>query len=214
MQFDFTSHLPTIDVNECLENLSICGSNECENSYGTYTCIEPRKTQPTSTTTTTTTEVSQTVEENDDDENIPDVGKVENNRIPKGEDEEEGERSGESETEIEKADQREDIDNSIEKQEKEVDEIETDSTPGLVIPTPETTKEPSTTEMSNTILGQIESENESGEDSNEDEQHSDVEEEHEKHPQIHHQSSTVTSNVGSKCDNGLRLDSNGKCVGE
>jgi hypothetical protein len=57
--------------------------------------------------------------------------------------------------------------------------------------------------------GQVESEIESGEDSNEDEERSDVEE-----VESHHQSSTVKSDVGVECDDGLRLDGDGKCVGE
>jgi hypothetical protein len=44
------------DINECLENPSICGERECENSYGTYTCLEP----PTTAVITTTTEASST----------------------------------------------------------------------------------------------------------------------------------------------------------
>lgn len=51
------------DLNECLENPSICGENVCVNSYGTYTCLEPSSTSTTSTTTPETPTTISTTEE-------------------------------------------------------------------------------------------------------------------------------------------------------
>lgn len=48
-----------------MENPSICGENKCENSYGTYTCLQP---STTTTTTTTTTEPPITVEDEVEEE--------------------------------------------------------------------------------------------------------------------------------------------------
>lgn len=212
----------TTDINECLENPSVCGDRECENTYGTYTCVEPPTTQAPSTTTTTEVSMtSSTTEATSEfpeilekvDEGFSDVEDVETNEIPEGEEEEDDERSQE-ESQPEMIESSEDIDDIIEIQHEVIKE-ETHSTPEAITLTPasEIPREPSTTDMSNEISGQNESEIESGEDSNDDEEHSEVEEE--KHTEImHHQSSTVKSNVGSECDDGLRLDSNGKCVGE
>lgn len=198
------------DINECLENSSICGESECENSYGTYTCIEPTTTttiQPPSTTTSAYVTSSTTADPRDTE---TDESDVETNETPE---EEVDEGSQENESEIGKV---EDIDDSHETQHEKIDinnevvEVETSSPPAST--NPASTSSETTTEMSNEIPGQVESEKESDEDSNGDEQHSDVDEEQEE--AHHHQSSTVKSDVGAECDDGSRLDSHGKCVGE
>lgn len=200
-----------------MENPSICGGNECVNTYGTYTCIEPQtSTTEEATTTTTTTHPPSTTtaapieseeEEDDDTDNVD-----ENNEIP--EIDREPERSHESERE---SDKEEDIDNSVETGEIDNEVTESRSTPEPAIPTsPSREESPSTTEGNHEIVRPNESENESGEgsegDDDYDERRSDVEEE--KHSELHHQSSTVKSDVRTECDDGLRLDSDGKCVGE
>lgn len=94
-------------------------------------------------------------------------------------------------------------------------EINNEVTETVAHATPEPVNPPpSTTETTHEASGQVESENEneSGEDSDDDERRSDVDEG--KHSDVHHQSSTVKSDVRSECDDGLRLDSDGKCVGE
>lgn len=148
------------------------------------------------------------------------------NEIPRSEDEDEGEddnSEGLPDRDIDEVEHREDVNNSGETKQKEIDdvneeeaEVENNSTPDPVIPSIESTRELSTTtDMSNEIPDRrVESENDSGEDSNEDEERSEVEEEETKGTELHHQSSTVTSNVGSECDDGLRADGEGKCVGE
>lgn len=185
---------PPADVNECSENPSICGERICENSYGTYTCTEPQTTQPPSTTTTTTVPaVSSTTTD------IPSDKEDENNERSDDEDEDEDE----SESEIGKVDQREDTDESRETRHKEIDidseeVVEASSTSERI----STEAPPTTSTIREEISGQ--SENESGEDSNDDEEDE----------ELHHQSSTIKSDEGIECDDGWRLDSHGKCVGE
>lgn len=142
------------------------------------------------------------------------------NEIPRSEDEDEevdDNSEGLPDRDIDKVEHPEDVNNSMETKQKEIDdtneeaEVENNSTPDPVISTIESARESSsTTEMNNEIPGRVESENDSGEDSNEDEEHS----EEIKGTELHHQSSTVTSNVGMECDDGLRTDGDGKCVGE
>ncbi|CRK94788.1 CLUMA_CG008282, isoform A [Clunio marinus] len=222
-----------LDINECLENPSICGANVCENSYGTYTCIEPSTTQPSTTAAVlfSTTELSH--ETKREDENISDVVEVEYNEINKEKDENDDEEddyfeerleSGKSESEIEKVDLDEDNDATVVSQHEKSDvhnEIsEAESTSPHVSEVMETStistiaSTSTTTEMNNEIPNEVENENDSIEDPNEDEQYSDVdeEEENERSTDLHHQSSTVKSDFGSECDDGLRLDSDGKCV--
>lgn len=190
-----------------MENPSVCGSHKCENSYGTFLCVESPTTQ-SPLKESTTTEYSNKIEK-DVDEDTDDKKEVESIRNIE---DEEDEKSNESETENER-DQDEDIDEIVENEEGgETDNHDTYSTPEVMIPTPEITKESSTTEVSKTTSSQVESEDDSGEENyKEDEQNTSFQEEKK---QMHHQSSTDTSNVGSECDNGLRLDHNGKCVGE
>lgn len=140
---------------------------------------------------TSTTEIPQETE----DEQESDEDEVVKNEISEDEEEEET-----TESEIRKVDQK-DIDESRETRQEEIDmdaEVETSSMP-------------LTTEPSHGISGQIESENESGEGSNEDEGRSDGDN---KEQELHHQSSTVKSDESIECDDGLRLDSDGKCVGK
>lgn len=147
------------------------------------------------------------------------------NEIPRSEDEEEEDdenSEGLPDRDIDEVEHREDVNNSGETEQKEIEdvdeeaEVENNSTPDPVIPSIESAREPSTTtEMSNEIPDRrVESENDSGEDSNEDEERSEAEEEETKGTELHHQSSTVTSDVGIPCDDGLRTDGDGKCVGE
>lgn len=137
------------------------------------------------------------------------------NEIPRSGGEDEN-SEGLPDRDIDEVERREDVNNSGETEQKEIDdvdeeaEVENISTPDPVIPSIESAREPSTTtEMTNEIRG-VESENDSGEESNEDE----AEEEETRGSELHHQSSTVTANVGSECDDGLRTDGEGKCVGE
>lgn len=130
--------------------------------------------------------------------------------------------SHKSERESDKSEQHKD--NSVETKYEETEinnEVnEARSTPEPIIPTSAQQESSTTTTMTEAnheiIERRIESENESGEGSegdDYDERRSDVDEE-EKHSELHHQSSTVKSDVSVECDDGLRLDSDGKCVGE
>lgn len=151
---------PRADINECSENLSICGEKVCENTYGTYTCTEPLTsqpptTEPSTTTTTATIVVTSTSEVSREDDRASDVDEVE-----KSEDEDE-----ESESESEIGKQREDIDESHETRQEEIDmdgEVTGASSTSEIITEPTTT----TTEMSNEISGQVKRENYTDEDCN------------------------------------------------
>lgn len=197
-----TAFIPATDINECLENPSICGGNECENSCGTYTCVEPSTISPTPSTTTiieptTTTEMPREVERGDDDNTSDAVEGTEITEKNEGEEEEEEDEEKlppENEIESEKFGQYENVvENSHETRHSTPEPSSSIST-----------AEPSTI-MENEISGQVESDNESGEGSNDDGR---------PETELHHQSSTVRPDVGrgSECDDGL--DGDGKCVGE
>lgn len=213
-----------LDINECTENPDICSGNVCENSYGTYTCLEPLVTQsPSSTSSSTTIESTSRTEYKEEDEEVDTPG---NDADDEESDIEESIREPNEitensvESENEKVEQE--MDNTIETQhhytkidiDNDVTETESHSTtePMITTLTPEIIVI-STTDMSNEILGEDESENISVEDKD-DERGSDSTEEKEHQIELHHQSSTVKSDLNSKCDDGLRLDENGKCVGE
>lgn len=247
------------DINECLENPSICGDSECENSYGTYRCIE----LPTTTTTTTTTtekpayeettaeevykydKIANKIENDDKDEGTEEGGNSEENENDDREDENESRESVTKENvdreinKIPEASSRQDEDVD-EENSAETSDIDNEIPEAVYIShsTPEPVKSTTTTEDSSfqihstTITHRYaasENENESGENSaNENEDNDDntdndddgIEEERhhsdheEEYTRMHHQSSTVKSDQPNECDDGLRLDDTGNCIGE
>ncbi len=222
-----------------MENPSICGENKCENSYGTYTCVEP---------TTSTAKATFFEEEKEDNEFSQEDNKSESdekdleinnaseeietslsgNEIESDKVHIDDNKSSEEEEGEDSAGEKEDFENenSIDDTREEIEsdnEIPEDHTPSP--PPPSSTIEthlkfPTSTEKSDRESGSESESNESEknleESGEEDEDEGDEEEEN---PSIvetgmHHQSSTVKSDLQNECDDGLRLDDSGKCVGE
>lgn len=223
------------DIDECSENPSICDEKKCENSYGTYTCIEPPTTTTTTSTSTTTVPTTTEIEEEDEE----DV--AEGNEVSSRETDEEGNKSeaeGRTESEINKIseeietpfeneiesekvhedndenssegeDEREDLENSIDDTREEIEQAT--EIPEIIVHS--TTQH--TTSTSETYL--VHPSTETEDESNEDEDLDNSEEETTYTPPVtrmHHQSSTVKSNLQNECDDGWRLDDSGNCVGE
>lgn len=242
-----------------MENPSICGENKCENSYGTYTCIEP------STTSTTTTEqptTISTIEESIEHNRITDESQVESDHIQKStsretdsDDENDDDDDDEEESGNIKSETEENVDTEINKipeapsrrEEEEEKEIESEK----VRQHEEDLDEENTTETRETIDDDIpeavhishstpepvesttipdsslhihsttishhyavsETENESVENSANENDEDEVDQE-EEYTQMHHQSSTVKSDLQNECDDGLRLDDTGNCIGK
>lgn len=102
-----------LDINECLENPSICGENECENSYGTYTCIESPPSTSAATTTTSLQSSSTTAL-------TTELPIIIENEIERSEDDGEGEEEDDDDVSRETD---EDEGNKSEKEELEINKI-------------------------------------------------------------------------------------------
>lgn len=225
-----TNHLPLqpfsqmlTDINECLEDPSICGSFQCENSYGTYSCAPPPTTTtteepmpPSSTTTTIGTATTET-EIEIEKERVPEIEDKNEIDDDDGSDEEEDNKSEAEESEINKVPEApangkesEAEDDEMESEKVQQQHRHEDSRENSI----ETREDIDNEIPAATTSTQRYVESESGEDSgNEDDggRHSDDETEH---TRMHHQSSTVKSDLENECDDGWRLDDSGNCVGK